>query len=191
MILIIDNYDSFTYNLFQYVGKYKEVIVYRNDEITIEDIKKLNPEGIILSPGPGVPKDSGICKNVVEIFSGLIPILGVCLGHQIIGEVFQGEVVRANEVFHGKSSDIKIKEAPLFHGLSEMINVMRYHSLIIKINTMDERINVIGETQHGEIMAISNDNLKIYGVQFHPESIFTKDGDSIIRNFVEGICNGC
>ncbi|MGL4774209.1 MAG: anthranilate synthase component II [Clostridium sp.] len=191
MILIIDNYDSFTFNLYQYVGKYKEVLVKRNDDITLKEIEELKPEGIIISPGPGEPKDSGVCKDVIRSFKGEIPILGVCLGHQAIGEVFGGEVIRANEIFHGKSSVINIKKSPIFNGLESKVEVMRYHSLIIKNNTMSEDVEIIGETEKGEIMALAHKKYKVFGVQFHPESIFTKCGERILKNFVEGICNGC
>lgn len=189
MILIIDNYDSFTYNLFQYVGKYDEVLVKRNDEITIEEIKELNPKGIILSPGPGEPKDSGICKSVVEFFKGNIPILGVCLGHQAIGEVFGAKIIRAKRILHGKCSVISLEENKLFKDIEKTTEVMRYHSLIIDNNTMPDGLEVIAKTDKDEIMGIYHKEYKIYGVQFHPESIFTKEGEKMIKNFVEVICN--
>lgn len=189
MILIIDNYDSFTYNLYQYIGRYEEVQVFRNDEISVEEVKLLKPKGIVISPGPGEPGNSGVCKEIVNNFKGEIPILGVCLGHQIIGEVFKGKVVRAERILHGKTSEISImEENKLFKDIKETISVMRYHSLILDNKSMPKELKVIAKTAE-EIMAIKHSDYEIYGVQFHPESIFTKDGEKIIQNFVEVICN--
>ncbi|WP_214815761.1 aminodeoxychorismate/anthranilate synthase component II [Exiguobacterium sp. s131] len=179
MILLIDNYDSFTYNVYQDVARFSDVCVIRNDEHSIEEIRRMNPNGIILSPGPGGPKDAGVSLAVVRELSGYIPILGVCLGHQVIAEAFGGVVGRANEVMHGKVSRINTIPSVLFEGLS--MDVMRYHSLIVQ----ETELTVTAETTDGVIMALEHPTHPTYGVQFHPESIGTPDGRGIFERFVK------
>ena len=185
MVLLIDNYDSFSYNLYQYIGEIKEDIqVYKNDEISIDKILKLNPSHIILSPGPGRPKDAGIIEEVIEKIHN-IPILGVCLGHQAICEVFHLEITNALEIYHGKQDQIEIdNEDLIFQGLPKKIAVGRYHSLI-GIGESKE-LKVIARNSDNEIMAIKHKIYPIYGLQFHPESILTPDGMKILKNFFEG-----
>lgn len=187
MILIIDNYDSFTFNLYQFVGSINEdVLVKRNDKITVEEIAKLNPSHIILSPGPGYPKDAGICEEVLQNLKGRFPIMGVCLGHQAIGEVFGGTVAPAPQLVHGKQSKIMIKgKCKLFEGLQESFPAARYHSLVVVKAGLPEELIVTAETEDGEIMAVKHRDHEVYGVQFHPESIMTPDGMQIIKNFLE------
>ncbi|MHC6179086.1 anthranilate synthase component II [Clostridium sp. JNZ X4-2] len=191
MILLIDNYDSFTYNLYQYIGEiYEDIKVIRNDEISLEEIKNLNPIGIILSPGPGIPENSGICIDTVKKFGGQIPILGICLGHQAIGCAYGGKVVRAENIMHGKTSRVILKQNEIFQNLEEKVNVMRYHSLVIEKNSLPEELDVIAESlDDKEIMGVKHKKYEVYGLQFHPESILTESGKIIIKNFVEGICN--
>jgi len=191
MILLIDNYDSFTYNLYQYIGEiYEDIKVFRNDKISLDEIERLKPEGIILSPGPGIPENAGICIEVVKKFGGKIPILGICLGHQAIGCAYGGKVVRANNIMHGKTSEISIVENKLFKNLEKSIKVMRYHSLIIEKSTLPEELVVTAESlDDSEIMAVKHRKYEVYGLQFHPESILTEQGKQIIKNFLEGICN--
>lgn len=179
MILLIDNYDSFTYNVYQDVARFSDVCVIRNDEHTIEEIRRMNPSGIILSPGPGGPKDAGVSLAVVQQLSGYVPILGVCLGHQVIAEAFGGIVGRANEVMHGKVSRINTSPGVLFEGLS--MDVMRYHSLVVQ----ETDLIITAETTDGVIMALEHSTHPTYGVQFHPESIGTPDGRSIFERFVQ------
>ncbi len=187
MILIIDNYDSFTYNLYQYIGDInKDVVVYRNNKITLEEIKKLNPTHIILSPGPGYPQDAGICEEVIKKFAGKIPILGVCLGHQAIGEVFKAKVRLAKHLVHGKQSDIHIANgSEIFLGLAPIIKAARYHSLIVAKEDLPDELLVIAESAEGEIMGIKHRDFNVFGVQFHPESIMTPDGSKILANFLK------
>lgn len=191
MILIIDNYDSFTYNLYQYIGEiYENVRVVRNDEIEAKDLIKKELKGIILSPGPGVPEKAGKCVEVVRKLAGKVPILGICLGHQAIGYAFGGRIVRAREIKHGKSSLISINEDKLFKEIDKNIEVMRYHSLVIDREALPEELAVTAYSlDDGSIMGVRHKKYEIYGVQFHPESIFTHEGKKIIKNFVEGICN--
>ena len=186
MILIIDNYDSFTFNLYQFVGSINEdVLVRRNDKITVEEIAKLKPSHIILSPGPGYPKDAGICEEVLQNLKGSFPIMGVCLGHQAIGEVFGGKVGPAPQLVHGKQSEIRIKEkCRLFEGLGNTFLAARYHSLIVAKEGLPEELIVAAETDDGEIMAVKHRDHEVYGVQFHPESIMTPDGMRMIKNFL-------
>ena len=179
MILLIDNYDSFTYNVYQDVARFSDVCVIRNDEHTIEAIRRMNPNGIILSPGPGGPKDAGVSLAVVRELSGFIPILGICLGHQVIAEAFGGVVGRAKEVMHGKTSRIHTSQSTLFDGLP--IEVMRYHSLVVH----ETDLIVTAETTDGVIMALEHPTHPTYGVQFHPESIGTPDGQEMIKRFVD------
>ena len=187
MILIIDNYDSFTYNLYQYVGALNpDVQVFRNDAITLEEITKLAPSHIILSPGPGYPKDAGICENLLRKFKGSCPILGVCLGHQAIGEVFGARVVPAPTLVHGKPSQIHIANgSEIFLGLAPIITAARYHSLLVEKKSLPDELLVIAETADGEIMGVKHRDYNIFGVQFHPESIMTPDGKRIIENFLK------
>lgn len=191
MIILIDNYDSFTFNLYQYIGQIDEVKVVRNDEITIDEIKKLRPNGIVISPGPGRPEDAGISVEVAKTFGDDIPVLGICLGHQAIATAYGANVIRANEIYHGKSSQVIVKGNDIFEGISRKIEVMRYHSLVVDRSTMPKDLEIIGETVKDHVvMAIKHKTKKIYGIQFHPESVFTPKGMRMIRNFVEGICNG-
>lgn len=188
MIVLIDNYDSFTYNLFQMLSEFSEVKVVRNDEISVKEIEKLKPQGIVISPGPGRPENAGISVEVIKILGDKIPILGICLGHQAIGVAYGAKVVRAKEIFHGKSSQITIKGKGIFEGVSRRIEVMRYHSLVIDRDTLPKELEIIGETNDGVIMAVKVKDKAIYGLQFHPESIFTPKGKRILENFVEEIC---
>jgi anthranilate synthase component 2 len=187
--MIIDNYDSFTYNLYQYVGEqYEDILVVRNDEITIEEIKKMKPEGIILSPGPGRPEAAGICVELVKELAGEIPILGICLGHQAIGYAFGGNIVRASEIKHGKFSYITNDGKGLFKNLQNSLKVMRYHSLIVEKSTLPKELVVTAETEDGTIMAMKHKEYPVFGLQFHPESILTEQGKIMIKNFLGGIC---
>ena len=192
MILLIDNYDSFSYNLFQLVGNINsDILVSRNDKITIEEISDLNPECIILSPGPGKPENAGICIDIVKEFHDKIPILGVCLGHQAICAAFGGEISHANRLMHGKSSDISLDYDFIFKGLPSEINVGRYHSLSLVENTLPSELEIISKAKDdGEIMAVKHKNYNVYGLQFHPESILTPDGLTIMENFLEKVNRG-
>ncbi|MEI6131670.1 MAG: aminodeoxychorismate/anthranilate synthase component II [Bacillota bacterium] len=187
MVLIIDNYDSFAYNLYQYVGIcHDEVTVLRNDKVTIKEIEEMAPSHIIISPGPGFPKDAGISGAVVKHFAGKIPILGVCLGHQTIGEVFGGEVVHAKELMHGKHSMVDIdNKCAIFKGLPTQIQAARYHSLIVSRERLPQCLEITAEEGTGVIMALKHRDFEVYGVQFHPESILTPEGIKIIQNFLE------
>lgn len=187
MVLIIDNYDSFTFNLYQFVGSINPAVeVHRNNKITVEEIEALGPSHIILSPGPGYPKDAGICEEVLRKLKNTIPILGVCLGHQAIGEVFGGKVIPAPHLVHGKQSKIKVKkECKLFEGLGKSFPAARYHSLIVAKEELPEELIVTAETEDGEIMAVKHRDYEVYGLQFHPESIMTPDGIKIINNFLK------
>ncbi|MBU3182233.1 anthranilate synthase component II [Clostridium psychrophilum] len=190
MILIIDNYDSFTYNLYQYVGElYKDVKVLRNDKFTIEGLKKLPLEGIIISPGPGRPENAGLSVEVIKAFEGAIPIMGICLGHQTIGYAYGGKIIKAPEIMHGKTSIINHNEKGLFSGLKDNLKIMRYHSLIVEKFSLPKSLEITAQTKDGLIMAIKHKDFQIYGLQFHPESIFSEGGKEIIKNFVEVICN--
>ena len=192
MILLIDNYDSFSYNLFQLIGEVNsDIQVYRNDKITIEEIDDLNPECIILSPGPGRPENAGICMEIVKEFHNRIPILGVCLGHQAICAAFGGKVSHAKRLMHGKSSDISLDYDFIFKGLPSQISVGRYHSLSLVEDTLPECLEIISKSKDdGEIMAVKHKEFNVYGLQFHPESILTPDGLTIIRNFAEKVERG-
>lgn len=187
MILIIDNYDSFTYNLYQYIGEFNtDIKVFRNDQITCEEIEKLAPTHLIVSPGPKYPKDAGISVEAVKYFTGKLPILGVCLGHQSIGEAFGAKVVKAKQILHGKTSEITVDtETELFKGLNKKIVVGRYHSLIVDQASLTKELKVIGRDESGEIMALKHAEYPTYGMQFHPESILTPDGKTMIKNFLE------
>lgn len=189
MILLIDNYDSFSYNLYQLIGQVNDDIeVYRNDKITLDEIEDLNPEAIILSPGPGRPEDAGICVYTVKKFYDKIPILGVCLGHQAICMAFGGKISYASKLMHGKSSIAKLNKDPIFKGLNDEITVGRYHSLSLVETTLPKDLRIISKTaDNGEIMAVKHEKYDIYGLQFHPESILTPDGITIIENFINKI----
>lgn len=188
MILLIDNYDSFSYNLYQMVGEINpDIKVIRNDEMTLEEIEDLKPDRIILSPGPGRPADAGVCVDAVKYFAGKIPLFGVCLGHQAICEAYGATVSYAKTLMHGKESDIELDhDCPLFNGMPESIKGGRYHSLAAVESTMPEELIVIAKTDDGEIMAVKHRDHEIYGVQFHPESILTPQGKTILRNFIRG-----
>lgn len=189
MILLIDNYDSFTYNIYQYVGElHPHIEAVRNDEITIEEIETMAPEAILISPGPGYPETAGITKEVIRQFSGRVPILGICLGHQAIGEVFGGNVIPAEELMHGKMSKIFIKNTdPLFDGLEEEIYAARYHSLVVDAKNMPDCLEVLGTDEAGQIMALKHKEMPVYGIQFHPESILTEMGMRILENFLTDV----
>ena len=185
MILMIDNYDSFTYNLVQYLQQMgREVAVYRNDEITVAEIENMDVEAIFLSPGPCSPKEAGVTVEIVRHFHQTIPIMGVCLGHQAIGYAFGGDVVRADKVMHGKSSPISNDGRTIFQGLPDPFTAGRYHSLIVKRDTLPACLEVTAETEEGEIMGLRHREYPVEGIQFHPESILTPQGKRIIRNFL-------
>jgi anthranilate synthase/aminodeoxychorismate synthase-like glutamine amidotransferase len=186
MLLVIDNYDSFTYNLVQYLGELGERIkVCRNDEMGIDDVAELRPERIVISPGPGTPDDAGISMEVIKRFGSRVPILGVCLGHQSIGQVFGGRVVRAPKLFHGKSSRVQHDGRTVFDGLDQDIEVGRYHSLMVDEKDLPECLEVSARTHDGIIMGLRHRTMKIEGVQFHPESIMTSQGKKLLANFLE------
>ena len=186
MILVIDNYDSFTYNLVQYLGELgADLKVFRNDKITIAGIKKLKPEKILISPGPGVPRDAGISENVIKEFGKYIPILGVCLGHQAIGEVFGGRIILAKNLMHGKTSQIYHDGKGIFQGIKNPFDATRYHSLLVERKTFPTILKITAETKAKEVMGLQHKVYPIYGVQFHPESILTVEGKKILKNFLE------
>lgn len=189
MILFIDNYDSFSYNLYQLIGQINsDIKVLRNDEITIEDIREMNPECIILSPGPGRPENAGICIDIVNELGEEIPILGVCLGHQAICSAFGGKISHAKRLMHGKSSNISLDYDFLFKGLPSQITVGRYHSLSLVEDSLPDCLEIISKANDdGEIMAVKHKDYNIYGLQFHPESILTSDGLMIIENFLQKV----
>ena len=185
MILVIDNYDSFTYNLVQYLGELgEELVVHRNDKITIEEIEKLAPDKILISPGPGRPDDAGISKDVIKNFGGKRPILGVCLGHQAIAEVYGAKVVRGSRIMHGKVSDIHHNGKDIFKGVPSPFVATRYHSLVVQPDTLKDPLEVTAWTSDEEIMGLRHKEKPIWGVQFHPESILTEEGKNILRNFI-------
>jgi len=186
MILLIDNYDSFSYNLFQLVGKLMpDIKVVRNDEVRICDIEKIQPSHIIISPGPGRPIEAGICEDVIAHFSGKIPILGVCLGHQAICETYGANITYAKELMHGKQSMVSLDTSSrIFKDLSERVLVARYHSLAAQLSTMPSNLKVIATSDDGEVMAVKHKDYEVYGLQFHPESIMTPEGERMIANFL-------
>ncbi|MDA9014179.1 aminodeoxychorismate/anthranilate synthase component II [Porticoccaceae bacterium] len=192
MILMIDNYDSFTYNVVQYLAELKaEVQVYRNDQITIAEIEQLAPEKIVISPGPCTPNEAGVSVEAIKYFAGKIPILGICLGHQSIGQAFGGEIVRAKQVMHGKTSMIHHNNSGVFSGLTNPYEATRYHSLVIKQDTLPDCLEVTAWTQNkdgsrDEIMGVRHKELAVEGVQFHPESILTQHGHDLLENFLKG-----
>jgi anthranilate synthase/aminodeoxychorismate synthase-like glutamine amidotransferase len=185
MILMIDNYDSFTYNLVQYLGELgADVLVYRNDQITVAEIERLAPEKIVISPGPCTPAEAGISCDVIREFAGRVPLLGVCLGHQCIGEVFGGEIVRAPALFHGKTSMIYHDGKTIFCDLPRPFEATRYHSLVIRRDTLPACLELSAETDDGVIMGVRHRELPVEGVQFHPESILTHEGKQLLGNFL-------
>ena len=186
MILMIDNYDSFTYNLVDYFGRISdlEIVVHRNDKISLEEIEKLSPSYIVISPGPKTPKEAGISKDVISKFGKNIPILGVCLGHQAIGEVFGSTIYNAKELMHGKTSPITHSGHFLFDNISSPFEATRYHSLAIDPDTLSSDLIALAHTVDGEIMAVVHKQYPIYGVQFHPESICSPDGLQLLKNFI-------
>jgi len=185
MILMIDNYDSFTYNLVHYLGELGEkVLVFRNDKITIEDVGKLNPDMVVISPGPCTPKEAGISVDLIKEFAGRIPILGVCLGHQSIGYAFGGNIVRAKRLLHGKTSQIYHDGKSIYEGVPMPFEATRYHSLLVEGSSLPDELEMTAWTDEDEIMGIRHKEYLIEGVQFHPESILTKHGKDLLRNFI-------
>jgi anthranilate synthase/aminodeoxychorismate synthase-like glutamine amidotransferase len=185
MVLVIDNYDSFTYNLVQYLGELKVALeVHRNDRIGLEQIRALNPERILVSPGPCSPRESGLSNEIIRAFGPTVPVFGVCLGHQCIGHTFGAEVVVNYRIMHGKVSAIRHNGRDLFAGMPNPFNATRYHSLVIQRDTLPDCLEVTAETEEGEIMGVRHKEYPIWGVQFHPESILTQEGRVIVRNFL-------
>lgn len=189
MILLIDNYDSFSYNLYQLIGTLEPNIrVIRNDALTVAEMEALEPQAIVISPGPGRPADAGRCIEVIQTLGGRIPILGVCLGHQAICEAYGASVSYAKELMHGKQSNVRLDvSCPLFSGLPEVVPVARYHSLAALEATMPDCLKITARTEDGEIMAVAHREFPVYGMQFHPESILTPDGEKMLKNFLGGI----
>jgi anthranilate synthase component 2 len=186
MVLMVDNYDSFTYNIVQYLGELGcNVKVFRNDKITPDAVRRLAPEKIIISPGPGGPQDAGVSCEIIREFSGKVPILGVCLGHQCIGHVFGGKVARAPRLMHGKTSQVRHSGKGIFKGLPNPFRATRYHSLIVEKKGLPSCLRVTAWTKDNEIMGLEHCRYPVYGVQFHPESIMTEDGMDILRNFIK------
>lgn len=189
MILIIDNYDSFTYNLLQFCGSVEpDIKVVRNDAVTVDEIRSLNPTHIILSPGPGYPKNAGVCEQVVKELKGEIPIMGVCLGHQAICEAFGAKITHAIKLMHGKKSRINIdRDCKIFKGMPDVVTGARYHSLIADKQTIPDCLKITATDDMGEVMAVKHRDYEIYGLQFHPESILTSDGIIMIKNFIQEV----
>src|SRR6185369_3234573 len=186
MILLIDNYDSFTYNLFHYLGELgADIQVFRNDKISLEQIEELKPEKIVISPGPCTPKEAGISCDAIRHFGAKIPILGVCLGHQSIGAAYGGEIVRAPSIMHGKLSDVSHDDQTIFRGLKNPFAAMRYHSLVIDPDHLPDELVVSARTEHGTIMAVRHKKFPVEGVQFHPESILAEEGKKLLKNFLD------
>ncbi len=187
MLLMIDNYDSFTYNLVQYLGELGEdVRVFRNDEIAVDEVERMNPARIVLSPGPCTPTEAGITLALIKRLSGRVPILGVCLGHQAIGQAFGGRVVRARQVMHGKTSRIEHAGQGVFRGLPAGFVATRYHSLVIERETIPDCLEITARSEDGEIMGVRHKTLEVEGVQFHPEAILTEHGHQLLKNFLQG-----
>jgi para-aminobenzoate synthetase component II len=185
LLLMIDNYDSFTYNLVQYLGELgQDIKVFRNDKISLQEIKELQPDQLVISPGPCTPNEAGISMKVIREFAGKIPLLGVCLGHQSIGQVFGGEVIRAERLMHGKTSQVFHDGKTIFAGIPNPFTATRYHSLIVRKETLPDCLEISAETEQGEIMALRHKQLVVEGVQFHPESILTEAGKDLLRNFL-------
>ncbi len=189
MILLIDNYDSFSFNLYQYIGEFNsDIKVIRNNELTIKEIEELNPQAIIISPGPGKPKDAGIIEEVIKYFSDKKPVLGICLGHQAICEAFGGTITYAKEIMHGKTSKVKLDNScEIFSNLPEYIQAGRYHSLVAQNSTLPDCLKVTAKTENDVIMAVKHKEYNVYGLQFHPESILTPEGKTIIYNFLRTV----
>jgi anthranilate synthase/aminodeoxychorismate synthase-like glutamine amidotransferase len=186
MLLLIDNYDSFTYNLYQYLSELgEEVRVFRNDKITLDEIERLAPERIVISPGPGTPADAGISNDVIRAFSPRLPVLGVCLGHQCIGQVYGGTVSHAGEIRHGKTSLIYHDDKGVFNGLTNPFSAVRYHSLAVKEEGLPDSLEISAHTENGIIMGLRHKEYPVEGVQFHPESIMTKVGKDLLKNFLQ------
>jgi anthranilate synthase component 2 len=186
MVVLIDNYDSFTFNLVHYLGGLgADVVVHRNDKVAVKDVMAGEPDAIVLSPGPCTPNEAGICLDLIEQAAANVPILGVCLGHQAIGQAFGGNVVRAPSPVHGKLSDVHHQSAGLFRGINGSFKATRYHSLVIERQTMPESLSVTAETDDGLVMGLAHKTLPVHGVQFHPESILTGEGRRILRNFLK------
>ena len=186
MILIIDNYDSFTYNLVQYIGALNpDLEVYRNDKITLDEINNISPQRIVISPGPGIPEDAGISIDIINMYKRDIPIFGICLGHQAITVAFGGKVDRANEIVHGKTSKIHHTGSAIFKDIPEKFEATRYHSLVAMEDSFPSELKVTARTNNGLIMALEHEDYPIYGVQFHPESIVTEHGIKMVQNFLE------
>ena len=191
MILLIDNYDSFTFNIYHYLGELgAKVEVYRNDRISIDKVIKINPSAIILSPGPCTPNEAGICLKLIEKCRNLFPILGICLGHQSVGQAFGGRIIKCKEIMHGKIDNIEHYNHPIFNNINNNFLATRYHSLVIKNDSLPNEFQIIAKTQNDIIMGISHKFKKIIGLQFHPESIGTLDGKTILKNFLEIINYG-
>ena len=188
MIVLIDNYDSFSYNVYQLIGSVEpDIKVVRNDEVTIEELEAMKPEALILSPGPGRPEDAGICIESIKYFKDKLPILGICLGHQCIGEAFGGTVTYAKALFHGKQSEITHTGTGIFAGITSPVKVARYHSLAVQMDDLPECLTVMAQTKDGEIMAMQHKEYPVIGLQFHPESIYTEHGKRMVENFINGI----
>lgn len=187
MILMIDNYDSFTYNLVQYLGEMgQDLRVVRNDEVTVEQAVAMNPDRVVISPGPRTPNEAGICVPLVQALAGKVPILGVCLGHQSVAQAFGGEIVRANRLMHGKTSMVFHDNKGVYRGLPNPFEACRYHSLIVKREGLPDCLEVTAEAETGEIMGLRHRSLPVEGVQFHPESVLTPHGKELLRNFISG-----
>ena len=188
MLLLIDNYDSFTYNLFQYLSELgEEILVVRNDKTTLEDIDRMKPQRIVISPGPSVPQRAGISNEVIRHFGPMLPILGVCLGHQCIGYSYSGQIERAKEIMHGKSSLIHHKSQGLFAGLPNPFSAIRYHSLVVRRDGLPDCLEVTAWTADGTIMGLRHRQYPVVGIQFHPESFMTEAGKDLLRNFLAGV----
>jgi anthranilate synthase/aminodeoxychorismate synthase-like glutamine amidotransferase len=186
MVFVLDNYDSFTYNLVQYMGELgAEMVVRRNDELTVDEVEALGPERILLSPGPCTPQEAGISIELIRRMAGRVPILGVCLGHQAIGAAFGGDVVRAKQLMHGKTSEVEHDGRTIFAGIASPMTCTRYHSLIVAEKGLPEELEVSARTADGTIMGLRHRKYKVEGVQFHPESVLTADGKQLIKNFLE------
>lgn len=189
MILLIDNYDSFVYNLYQFIAETgQEVRIVRNDEMTSEEVMEMRPDAVVISPGPGKPGDAGICVELIQRAEGMIPILGVCLGHQAIAEAYGAEVVHAGKLMHGKTSVLRdVQDSVLFRDITGPIQVARYHSLAVREETLPEEIWVTARAEDGEVMAMEHRRYDVYGVQFHPESVMTPQGYKMIENFIRSV----
>ena len=189
MILLLDNYDSFVYNLYQFIAETgQEVRIVRNDRITPEEVLEMRPDAVVISPGPGKPGDAGICVELIQRAEGMIPILGVCLGHQAIAEAYGAEVVHAGKLMHGKTSVLRdVQDSVLFRDIPGPIQVARYHSLAVREDTLPEEIRVTARSEDGEVMAMEHRQYPIYGIQFHPESVMTPEGHRMIENFVRSV----